>query len=123
MNTISECPSFNPSYTDLDLPTDPLDLKILNLLVRHALKYAGNFYGLSLHNVIRTINGYKMRGGAPKFTLKEIGEVRRALLTLERNGLAYQIKRSRSRWFPSSRGVALHGIAEGSQTSLEKWVV
>lgn len=116
-------PSFNASYPDTDPPTDPLDLKILSLLVRHALKYAKNFYGLSLHNIIRDINGFKMHGGAPKFTRKEIGEVRRALLLLERNGLAYQVKCSKLRWFPSSRAVVLHGIAEGPQTSLEKWVV
>lgn len=120
--SISVEPSFNAFYATYDLPTDPLDLKILSLLVRHALKRAGNFYGLSVHNITRDVNGFKMYGGAPKFTRNEIGVVRRALLVLERNKLAYQIKHSKTRWYPTPHAVALHGMAEGSQTSLTRWI-
>ena len=111
---------FNPF--PLDMPKT-LDITILNLLIHHAITCGKTFYGLSSHNILRGIKGFKMRGGTPKFTLKEIGEVRRALLLLERNGLVYQIKHSRSRWSPTTKAVTAHGFSEGSQTSLEKWVM
>lgn len=113
--------SFNPCYPAPDLP-ETLDITVLNLLIHRALDRADSFYGLSLHNIIRATHGFKMYGGAPKFTRKEIGVVRRALILLERSGLAYQIRRSKSRWFPSSRAIARHGIAEGYQTSLTRWI-
>ncbi len=122
MNTISEYPSFNPSYTDLDLPTDPLDLKIISLLVRHALKYPKTFYGLSSTNVLRAVHDQGMRGSSRCFTRAEIGEVRRALLLLERDGLAYHIKRSKPRWWPTTKAVTAHGFSEGSQTPITRWL-
>ena len=70
----------------------------------------------------RIVHGQGIRGSSRHFTLKEIGEIRRTLLTLERDGLAYNIKRSKPRWFPTSHVVALHGFAEGSQTSLMRWL-
>lgn len=107
---------------DPDLPTDPLDLKILSHLVRHALAYPKTFFGLSSTNLLRAVHGKGMRGSSRCFTLKEIGEVRRALLLLERDGLAYHIKRSKPRWFPTTKAITAHAFSEGTQTSLKRWL-
>lgn len=121
MNTISEYPSFNPSYTDLDLPKT-LDITVLDLLVRHELNHPQAFPGLSIRNILRKLNGYAARGGVRQFTRKEIGEVRRALLILEKRGLVGRIKRSRLRWQPTTRAITAHGFAEGSQTPITRWL-
>lgn len=101
---------------------EPLDARILHILIRHALDRPKTFFGLSSTNLLRAVHGQGMRGSSRRFTLNEIGEVRHALLTLERDGLAYYIKRSKPRWFPSARAITLHGFAEGSQTSLKRWI-
>ncbi|MQY68672.1 MAG: hypothetical protein GH150_04745 [Hadesarchaea archaeon] len=101
---------------------DLLDAKILHILVRHALAYPKTFFGLSSTNLLRAVHDQSMRGSSRCFTLKEIGEVRRALLTLERDGHIYHIKRSKPRWFPTIHAITAHAFAAGTQTTLGRWL-
>lgn len=101
---------------------DPLDVKILHILVRHALAYPTSFFGLSSTNLLRAVHSQSLRGSSRRFTHEEVGAVRRALWTLEREGKIYAIKGSKLRYFPSSRMISAYGFAAGTQTKLERWV-
>lgn len=104
---------------------ETLDAKILKLLVERAIICSKNFYGLSFRNIIRALDGKSIRGGGffySRMSIKKTGEVKAALRTLKRGGLVYTIKRSKLRYFPSTRAVVAHGFATGSQERMEEFL-
>jgi len=94
------------------LELELLDRRVLNLLIQRQLARPDTAFGLSVAKILR---GLRLRP-----TRKNVGAVRSALRILERKGLAYSIKRSPARWFPSSRAVAEHG-AFGQRRIEDYW--
>lgn len=91
-----------------------LDIRILNILVERAILRPKMFFGISPRKILKFLN---MRP-----TRENVGKVRTALNVLEREGLVYTMKASPRKYFPSTKAVEAHGIAAGSQTTMERWL-
>ncbi len=103
--------------TIVDFESCLLDVRILKLLIRRAVERGDSFYGLSVNNVARKLNGQPMKGGGYKPIEPDWRqEVSSMMNVLDHQGLVYYIKRSRARYFPSNRIVLEYAIWEEKKT-------
>ena len=86
------------------------DARILSLLVERRLR--GYNFGLRVGGRC----GIADRLNLP---LMKVGPM---LRRLEREGLVEGVRWSRTRWYATTRAIALHGFAEGSKTTLEDFL-
>lgn len=94
--------------TEFPVGEDLIDVRILNILVK------------------RQFNGHK-RGVTTKYIGWKIGrdnlhKVAGELRSLWFRGLVESEPGARVRWRATTKAIEAHGFAEGSQTSMERWL-
>lgn len=109
MNTLCSPPL--KAFSEADL----LDRRILNLLIRRAIRADGNgcgWFGLSVGKTLRALG--------MKPTRKNVCDVNSAYRILEREGKAYPMHGSlHVKWYPSTNEIIHHAFG---QANLEAWM-